>query len=66
MAGQHPGRPGQRRRGRLIQATDGAIGYVDFSDAKATGLTFASIKNKAGKFVEPSLEATSAASTPPR
>ncbi|MEZ5235226.1 MAG: phosphate ABC transporter substrate-binding protein PstS [Acidimicrobiales bacterium] len=45
----------------LIQATDGAIGYVDFSDAKATGLTFASIKNKAGKFVEPSLEATSAA-----
>ncbi|MGD9755068.1 MAG: phosphate ABC transporter substrate-binding protein PstS [Acidimicrobiia bacterium] len=45
----------------LIQATNGAIGYVDFSDAKATGLAFASIKNKAGKFVEPSLEATSAA-----
>jgi phosphate transport system substrate-binding protein len=45
----------------LIKQTDGAIGYVDFSDAKATGLKFADVKNAAGKFVEPTLEATSAA-----
>ena len=44
-----------------IKNTDGAVGYVDFSDAKATGLSFASIKNKDGKFVAPSLEGASAA-----
>ena len=42
---------------RSSSATEGAIGYVDLSDAKATGLTYASVKNKAGKFVEPTLEA---------
>lgn len=47
--------------GQIVKATEGAIGYVDYSDAKALGLKFASIKNKAGKFVAPSLEATSAA-----
>jgi len=46
---------------QIIQQTDGAIGYVDFSDAEAVGLTFASMKNKAGKYVQPSLEAASAA-----
>ena len=40
---------------------DGAIGYVDFSDAKASGLTFASIVNKAGTAVAPSLDGASAA-----
>lgn len=45
----------------LVKQTDGAIGYVDYSDAKATGLKFASVKNAAGKFVEPTLEGTSAA-----
>src|SRR5262249_17517975 len=35
----------------VIKQTEGAIGYVDLSDAKAASLTFASIKNKAGKFV---------------
>jgi phosphate transport system substrate-binding protein len=44
-----------------IQAKDGAIGYVDFSDAKAAQLTFASIQNKAGNYVEPSVESTQAA-----
>ena len=44
-----------------IWATPGAIGYVDLSDANATGLQTASVQNKAGKFVEPTLEATSAA-----
>jgi ABC-type phosphate transport system substrate-binding protein len=44
-----------------ISSTDGAIGYVDFSDAKAAGLKFASIKNSAGSFIEPSLEGAAAA-----
>lgn len=43
------------------KGTNGAIGYVDFSDAKAIGLKVANIKNAAGEFVEPSLDAVSAA-----
>ena len=33
---------------RSCKQTDGAIGYVDYSDAVASNLKFASIKNKAG------------------
>jgi phosphate transport system substrate-binding protein len=46
---------------QIIQQTDGAIGYVDFSDADAVGLTFAAIENRAGEYVEASLEGASAA-----
>jgi phosphate transport system substrate-binding protein len=46
---------------QVIKSTNGAIGYVDFSDAKASGLKFASIKNKSGDFVAPSLSGASAA-----
>jgi phosphate transport system substrate-binding protein len=46
---------------QIVKGTAGAIGYVDYSDAKASGLVFASIKNAAGKFVDPSLDAASAA-----
>jgi phosphate transport system substrate-binding protein len=46
---------------QIVSATPGAVGYVDLSDAKAANLQFASVKNKAGNFVEPTLEATSAA-----
>jgi len=46
---------------QIISSTPGAIGYVDLSDAKAAGLQFADVQNKAGKFIEPTLEATSAA-----
>jgi phosphate transport system substrate-binding protein len=46
---------------QIVAGTDGAIGYVDFSDAKASELTFASIENSAGNFIAPSLEASSAA-----
>ncbi|MTK02254.1 phosphate ABC transporter substrate-binding protein PstS [Micromonospora sp. CP22] len=45
---------------QIVKQTNGAVGYVDLSDAKATGLTFAAIKNKDGQFVEPSLEGTTA------
>ena len=33
---------------QIIKSTPGAIGYVDYADAKASGLTFASIKNTSG------------------
>ena len=46
---------------QAIKDTSGAIGYVDYSDAKAIGLSFASIKNKDGKFVAPSLAGATAA-----
>jgi len=38
-----------------VNSTDGAVGYVDFSDATASGLTFASVKNSSGKFIKPNL-----------
>ncbi len=46
---------------QIVKDTPGAMGYVDLADAKASDLSTASVKNKAGKFVEPTLEATSAA-----
>ena len=46
---------------QTVSSTDGAIGYVDFSDAKAANLKFASIKNAAGTFVAPSLAGAAAA-----
>jgi phosphate transport system substrate-binding protein len=45
---------------QIIKQADGAIGYVDFSDATETKLSMASIKNKDGQFVAPSLEGTAA------
>ena len=44
-----------------IKATSGAVGYVDFSNATATKLTFAKIKNPAGNFVAATLAGASAA-----
>jgi phosphate transport system substrate-binding protein len=54
---------GQKNTGvaQLITQNDGAIGYVDLSDAEATQLTFAAIKNKSGEFVVPSLDSAQAA-----
>ncbi len=46
---------------QAVKSTNGAIGYVDFSDAKAAGLKFAAIKNKSGKYVVPTLAGASAA-----
>ena len=46
---------------QIVSSTEGAIGYVDLSDAIANALTFAKVQNKAGNFIEPTLEATSAA-----
>jgi phosphate transport system substrate-binding protein len=46
---------------QVVKSTAGAIGYVDLSDAKASGLKYASIKNGAGKYIEPTTESVSAA-----
>jgi phosphate transport system substrate-binding protein len=46
---------------QIVKSTPGAIGYVDYADAKASGLTYASVKNKDGNFVAPSPESASAA-----
>ena len=45
----------------IVKGTDGAIGYVDYSDAKATGLTYGSVQNAQGKFIAPSVKASTAA-----
>jgi phosphate transport system substrate-binding protein len=44
-----------------IKSTSGAVGYVDYADAKASGLTFASVKNSAGSYVAPSPTSATAA-----
>lgn len=44
-----------------IQQTSGSIGYVEQAYALQHKFTYASVKNAAGKYVEPSLESTSAA-----
>jgi phosphate transport system substrate-binding protein len=46
---------------QLVKTTKGAIGYVDLPDAKASGLEYASIKNAAGKYVEPTAQSAQAA-----
>ena len=45
----------------VVKATDGAIGYVDYSDAKASGLTFGKVRNAAGKNIAPTVKAATAA-----
>ncbi len=44
-----------------VQQTTGAIGYVEQAYALEHKFTYASVKNKAGAFVEPTLASTSAA-----
>ena len=46
---------------QIVQSTDGAIGYVDFSDAQAIGLTYAKVKNVDGKYIAPSTASASLA-----
>src|SRR5438552_6585439 len=46
---------------QVVKSTPGAIGYVDYSTAKASGLSFASVKNKDGSFVAPSSASATAA-----
>ena len=46
---------------QIVKSTAGAIGYVDYSDAKASGLTWASVKNKDGNYVAPSTQSATEA-----
>ena len=46
---------------QIIKSTPGAIGYVDYATAKASSLTFASIKNKDGSYVAPSVQSATTA-----
>ena len=46
---------------QIVKTTAGAVGYVDYSDAKASGLTWASVKNQAGNYVAPSTQSATAA-----
>jgi phosphate transport system substrate-binding protein len=46
---------------QVVTQTDGAIGYVDYSDAKAAKLDMASVENKAGKAIAPSTAGCQAA-----
>jgi phosphate transport system substrate-binding protein len=44
-----------------VKQTDGAVGYVEQAFALQNNFTTAAVKNKAGQFIEPTLDATSAA-----
>jgi phosphate transport system substrate-binding protein len=48
---------------QVVKSTTGAIGYVDFSTATASGLSTASILNSAGDYVAPSTAGATAAAT---
>lgn len=40
---------------QAVKSAEGAVGYVDFSDARASGLQVAYVKNAAGRYVPPTL-----------
>ncbi len=46
---------------QIVSSTPGAIGYVDLADAVGAKLTYASVKNQAGTFIEPTPASASAA-----
>jgi len=45
----------------LVKQTDGSVGYVELAYAVKNNLSYASIQNKVGNFVKPSLESVTAA-----
>jgi phosphate transport system substrate-binding protein len=46
---------------QIITQTEGAVGYIDLSDAVGSKLSYANVKNSAGKYVEPTPDSASAA-----
>ena len=44
-----------------VKQTPGSIGYIELAFAKQNNISFASIENKSGKFIVPSIESTTAA-----
>ena len=53
---------GEKNNGvaQIVEQNEGAIGYVDLADAKATGLVTAAIQNQEGEYVSPTLEGATA------
>ncbi len=45
----------------IVKQSEGALGYVELAYAVKNDLPYASLRNKAGRFVEPSFDAVSAA-----
>lgn len=45
----------------LVRQTPGALGYVELAYAKQNGLTVTLVRNKSGRFINPSLASTTAA-----
>lgn len=46
----------------LVKQTPGAIGYVELAYAKQNNMPYANVQNKSGKFITPTIEATTLAS----
>ncbi|MBA2543065.1 MAG: phosphate ABC transporter substrate-binding protein PstS, partial [Deltaproteobacteria bacterium] len=46
---------------QIVKSKQGAVGYVDLSDAKGSKLAYAAIKNQAGKYVMPDAASVTAA-----
>ena len=46
----------------LVKQTPGGITYVELAYAKQNGMTYANIQNKSGKYIAPTIEATTLAS----
>jgi phosphate transport system substrate-binding protein len=55
------GAPGNEGVSNTIASTPNSIGYVELAYALTTDMDYASIQNRAGNFVEPSLNSTQAA-----
>jgi phosphate ABC transporter phosphate-binding protein len=53
--------PGNQGITNLIQSTPGSIGYIELAYALLSNVPYASIRNPAGNFIEPSLESARAA-----
>jgi phosphate transport system permease protein/phosphate transport system substrate-binding protein len=57
------GAPGNEGVANSIKGSPNTIGYVELAYALTTKMPYAFIQNKAGKFIEPSLDSTKAAVT---
>jgi phosphate transport system permease protein/phosphate transport system substrate-binding protein len=55
------GAPGNEGVSNTIKQTPYSLGYVELSYALTTQMTYADVKNKAGNFIEPTLDSTKAA-----
>jgi phosphate transport system permease protein/phosphate transport system substrate-binding protein len=57
------GAPGNEGVANAIKGTPNTIGYIELAYALTTKIPYAFVQNKAGKFIEPSLDSTKAAVT---